>query len=263
VSENVSWLGSRASLRNLSIVAVLLTAAFSLGGCSARHHVKLPPRAELLPPERVHSKIRKFAQVPENRRLAACRGLVFVGRTWPSPGSEVGELDEIVLADGPALYFDNRSGRKVADCSYWYCTKHNVECDTGCPPREWTCVGVDSGKPETEEEMRHRAIGIIKAPSAAEIRAIEKPLAMPIGSDSISNYFRYYWAEPESGIRVIHGKFVARDLMPNIAASDGNPGLAVDSPKYIPAVAGAGCQLVQLKFDPRKKAVTGIHCAGS
>lgn len=217
----------------------------------------------MLPPERVHSKIRAFSHLPEDRRLAACRGLVFVGRTWPSPGSEVAELDEIVLEDGPEMYFDNRSGRQVANCSYWYCSKNNAECRAGCPPREWSCVGIDTGKPETEQEMRRRSIGIIPLPSAREIRDIEARLAMPAGSDSISSYFRYYWAEPESGMRRIHGKFIAMHLMPGITASEGNPGLAIANPDTVPKVTGAGCNLVELRFDPREKAAVGIYCAGS
>lgn len=85
--------GLSIAVRGLSIVAVLLVAALSLSGCSARHQVKLPSRAELLPPERVHSKIRKSWNLPEGRRLAACRDLVFVGRTWPAPGIEKRQMD--------------------------------------------------------------------------------------------------------------------------------------------------------------------------
>lgn len=154
--------------RSLSIVTMLLVVAFGLGGCSASHRYKLPPMAKLLPPERVHWKILKFARPREGRRLAACGDLVFVGRTWPAPGFEQTELDEVMLADGGQLYFDNRSGRKVADCSYWYCTRHNAECRTGCPPPEWTCDGVNTGTPESEEEERLRAIGISTAPSSAK-----------------------------------------------------------------------------------------------
>ena len=254
--------GLSMAVRGLSIVAVLLVAAFSLGGCSARHQVKLPPRAELLPPERVYSKIRKRSYLPEDRRLAACRDLVFVGRTWPAPGTEKRELDEIIVEDGPELYFDNRTGRLVANCSFWYCTKHSAECVAGCPPREWSCVGIDTGKPETEEEFRRRSIGIIPVPSAREIREIEARLAMPVGAEAISNYFRYYWAEPESGTRWIRGKFIAMPLMPGIRASEGNPGLAIEYPGLIPKVMGAGCQVVELRFDPRTETVDGIQCAG-
>jgi len=158
----------RARRRSLSIFALALLVAFGLGGCSASHRYKLPPMAKLLPPERVHSKILKFSRPPEGRRLAACGDLVFVGRTWPEPGTERTELDEIVLADGGQLYFDNRTGRKVADCSYWYCTRHSAECRAGCPPPEWICDGVNTGTPESEEEARLRAIGIAKAPPASE-----------------------------------------------------------------------------------------------
>jgi hypothetical protein len=161
-------LDPQASRRSLSIVTILLVVAFGLGGCSASQRYKLPPMAKLLPPERVHSKILKFAQPPEGRRLAACNGLVFVGQTWPAPGNEPTELDEVMLADGAQLYFDNRSGRKVADCSYWYCTRHSAECRAGCPPPEWTCDGINTGTPESEEEERLRAIGISTAPSSAK-----------------------------------------------------------------------------------------------
>jgi hypothetical protein len=255
-------LDPRTFSRGLSILTILLAVAISLVGCSS-HRFKLPPRAKLLPPDRIHSKIRKFADLRENRTLAACHRLVFVGEDWPAPGSEPEELDKIVLADGPALYFDNLSGRKVADCSYWYCTHHNAECDAGCPPREWTCEGVDTGKPETEDERRRRAIGIIKTPSAREIRALEKRLVMPAGSDPVASYFRYYWAEPESGTRQIHGKFIARHLMPRLDTSGGNPGLGIDSPENVPKVNGVGCQLIQLKLDPRTRAVTEVRCSGS
>jgi hypothetical protein len=257
------WIESKAFVRSLSIATILFAVIVGLGGCSSRYRVKLPPRAELLPLERVHWKIRRFAQPPEGRRMAACGGLVFVGRTWPAPGTEPTELDEIVIADGGSFYFDNRTGRKVAECSYWYCVKHNAECDAACPPAEWTCDGVDPGRPETEEEARLRAIGVTEIPSAREIRAIEKQLAMPAGSDPMSSYFRYYWAEPESGNRQIRGKFIARHLMPTITMTEANPGLSVENPAYIPSGPGVGCHLIQLKYDPRTKAVVEIHCAGS
>jgi hypothetical protein len=262
VRETPSRLDSRRCLRILSIFTILLAVAITAGGCSS-HRFKLPPKAKLPPPDRIHSKIRKAAGLAENRTLAVCDRLVFVGEDWPAPGSEPDELDKIVLADGPASYFDNRSGRKVANCSYWYCTKHNAECDSGCPPREWNCVGVDTGTPENADDARRRAIGIIKSPSARQIRAIEKHLAMPAGADPMSGYFRYYWAEPESGMRVIRGKFIAKNLMPNVSAAEGNPGLGVENPAYIPKAPGVGCQLIELTFDPRSKAVTGIRCAGS
>jgi hypothetical protein len=37
------------------------------------------------------------------------------------------------------MFFDNRNGRLVARCDYWYCTKHSAYCNRECPPREWTC----------------------------------------------------------------------------------------------------------------------------
>jgi hypothetical protein len=56
-------------------------------------------------------------------------------------GSPSSETDEIVIADGPAAYFDNTTGEAVADCSYWYCLKHNRECNLQCPVRAWVCRG--------------------------------------------------------------------------------------------------------------------------
>lgn len=246
----------------LASLSILLGLAFTVTACSTSTHVNLPPRAKLLSPDQVHSRIRRFADLPAERRLASCNGLVFVGRTYPAPGSGVETIDEIVLADGPALYFDNRSGRKIADCSYWFCTRNSALCKARCPLPEWTCLGVELGRPETEAEARERARGIIKTPSKAEIGAIEKGLEMPAGANSMPEYFRYYYAVAEYEKRWIIGKYIAVHLMPSLKLVEGEGGLGVEDEAAIPHPAGEGCELVFVKYDPQARAVTSIDCAG-
>lgn len=248
-----------SSLTRIFVVAMLTATWLFVGACS-NYSVRLPPRAQLLSYDQVHRKVRDFAALAPDRRLAACNGLVFVGDSYPPPGVE--DLDPITLSDGPVVYFDQRSGRKVADCSYWHCVKNNKYCDATCPVREWTCMGIDSGQPETEDEARYRALRIIKEPSEREIRSIERALQMPAGAAPMSNYFRYYYAAPERRERWIEGRFIATHLMPNVDKPEEDVGLGVRDGNLLPKVSGAGCELIAVRYHPRERAVTSIRCAG-
>jgi hypothetical protein len=108
----------------------------------------------LLEYERVHSRIRKFADLPAGRRLAACNGYVKVGADYPARGAPPDPANDIVVTDVSTFYFDQRTGRKVAECGYWFCLKNNKLCDAQCPFPGWTCEGVDTGEPMAPGEAR-------------------------------------------------------------------------------------------------------------
>ena len=105
-----------------------------------------PRKARLLPYEKVHKEIRKYVGLMEGHRLMSCGNLVYVGTQYP-PFGDYDPANEIIIADGPATYFDNRSGRVVAHCDFWYCTKHSDFCIRNCPLKEWKCRGLDVESP--------------------------------------------------------------------------------------------------------------------
>jgi hypothetical protein len=251
------------SLRLARGLVLLMMVALGAAACTSSTQVRLPPRAKLLEYEKIHSKIRRFATLEEGRRLATCNGLVFVGRSHPAPGAAPTDLDEIEIADGPAVYFDNRTGRKIADCSYWFCVKNNAFCNARCPVREWTCHGLDTGKPETAEQLRLRAVGFIKRPSKSEMRSLEGSVQLPETAKPLANYFRYYYAIPQSGKRLIVGKYIATHLMPNVAKSEDDAGVVVDGENTIPRPPGTGCDLVNVVYDPSERTITSVACAGT
>jgi len=129
-------------LRPLLVVMVSVAVAVSCVTAA-------PPKARLLPFEKIHKKVRKYLELGQGQRLASCGDLVFYGQSYP-PFGEYDELMAIVLADGPASYFDNRTGKRIAQCGYWYCTNHNNYCDRSCPPREWFCEGLEIEPPASK-----------------------------------------------------------------------------------------------------------------
>jgi len=96
---------------------------------------------EWIPMEQVHPRIRRqFGEREPGTVMKSCNGFVFFGDN--SPGLPCGvphSTCDIVLADGPAEYYDNRLGVKVQSCNFWYCGKHQKQCRENCPPRQWTC----------------------------------------------------------------------------------------------------------------------------
>ena len=108
------------------------------------------------PFEAIHSKVRKYLQLAPGSRLKSCGRLVFFGPAYP-PAGQMDPLGIIHIADGPATYFDNRTGAVVAHCDYWYCTKHSRSCRHQCPPREWTCEGIAPDPPANTSLERTRA----------------------------------------------------------------------------------------------------------
>jgi hypothetical protein len=97
-----------------------------------------PPAPSWIPYKEVHPQVRRKLQMEREDRVLSCNDLVYFGRFRRASARET---DEIVIADGPAAYFDNTTGEAVADCSYWYCLKHNRECNLQCPVRAWVCRG--------------------------------------------------------------------------------------------------------------------------
>lgn len=119
-------------------------AVVSLGSCATGPEPRA--KARLLPFEAIHSKVRKYVRLQAAYRLPSCGRLVFYGPAYPPPG-QPDPMEDMVIADGPATYFDNRTGRVFARCDYWYCTKHSRFCQRQCPPREWTCEGIAKDPP--------------------------------------------------------------------------------------------------------------------
>ena len=107
---------------------------------------KVPKQAQLLSFEQIHKSIQKSLRLTKGQRLISCNSLVFLGRVYP-PAGEPDPMAEIVIADGPATYFDNTTGSEYARCDFWYCTKHARYCDKQCPPKRWTCDGIAEDPP--------------------------------------------------------------------------------------------------------------------
>ena len=133
-------------------VIALLNALIA---CSHTQAPTPPEKARLLPFERIHKNIRKSARLAKGQRMLSCNSLVFLGRTYP-PAGEPDPIDDIIVADGPATYFDNATGAEYARCDFWYCTKHHRYCDTQCPPKRWTCDGTAKDPPANTSLERTR-----------------------------------------------------------------------------------------------------------
>jgi hypothetical protein len=123
----------------LALVVVILLTACATG-------TRPRASAKLLPFEAIHTKVRRYVRLEAGYRLPSCGRLVFYGPAYPPPGQSE-PLETIVIADGPAIYFDNRTGQVFARCDYWHCTKHSRYCQRQCPPREWTCEGIAPDPP--------------------------------------------------------------------------------------------------------------------
>lgn len=99
---------------------------------------KTLPAPTLLGFESVHVRIRRELQLQPGDYVESCGKLVFAGPVKQlKPDGSYGE--EVVIADGPAAYYDNSSGKLVAECSFWRCFSDNRYCDKYCPPANWKC----------------------------------------------------------------------------------------------------------------------------
>jgi hypothetical protein len=112
----------------LAIVAAVVLAS----ACTSAPAQRLPTQMEY---EQVHPKLRKLLRLNPGYSVASCGSLIFAG-----PIKRNSELDNVEIADGPANYYDNRSGRRIAACDYWTCSRNNSYCNRSCPPREWKCT---------------------------------------------------------------------------------------------------------------------------
>ena len=131
-------------------VVVLLNLVVA---CSHNRAQSVREQARLLPFEQIHKSIRKSARLAKGERMVSCNSLVFLGRTYP-PAGEPDPNADIVIADGPATYFDNATGAEYARCDFWYCSKHSRYCNTHCPPKRWTCDGIAEDPPANTSPER-------------------------------------------------------------------------------------------------------------
>lgn len=110
-------------------IAAAVVAAVLCAACAA-------PTAHWIPYDQVHAKLRRRIGMQPGQLVLACQNMVFVGQIRHETASE---LDHVVVADGPATYYDNLRGEILQNCNFWYCSKNNEDCDAHCPWREWRC----------------------------------------------------------------------------------------------------------------------------
>lgn len=128
---------ARSGLSSLATTAMILAIPLALIVACAKPPVA---RGERLPPTlmeytQVHTRLRDALRMKEGEKLQSCGEIVFIGPVFTDKGKARGEL-----ADGPASYYDNRTGRRIASCDFWTCASDNEYCDRSCPPRKWTCT---------------------------------------------------------------------------------------------------------------------------
>lgn len=114
--------------------------------CTLTRAPEVPKKAQLLPFERINKRIRKAAELAPGDRMLSCNALVFMGRAYP-PAGEPDPSAEVLLSDGPATYFDNFTGVEYARCDFWSCSRRGRYCETRCPPKRWTCEGIEEDPP--------------------------------------------------------------------------------------------------------------------
>ena len=118
-----------------SLLAIVV-AFVSLLACTSQPVQRVPhPFSAYLEYEQVQPKLRRRLGMRPGDKIESCGALIFAGSIKTGT-----EMDEVVIEDGPANYYDNRSGRRVAACGYWNCSRHNAYCAKSCPPKEWTCT---------------------------------------------------------------------------------------------------------------------------
>lgn len=91
-------------------------------------------------------------------------------------------------------------------------------------------------------------------PSPTLVAEVEAHLTLPVGSQPISSYSRYYYGRFEQGRRVLVGEFLL---------GDSSVGIHIVSPAAAPKVLDGGCSVVNLTYDPAQKKVTSLFCNGS
>jgi len=133
-----------ARMRTSCILGVLATALLGTGCASTASQTQ--PQAErehYLTYDKVHPRVRAAINMQSDQEILACRSLVVTTFNSPRAIERDGRLDEIVVEDWPVTYYDNSSGREMAQCGFWYCSRMSREnpgyCATHCPPAEWAC----------------------------------------------------------------------------------------------------------------------------
>jgi hypothetical protein len=88
-------------------------------------------------------------------------------------------------------------------------------------------------------------------PDAAGIVALETRLALPPGAAPLARYARHYAGITESGVHLIQGIFVS--------AAGAVPGVVIESEVELPVIAGTGCDMIEVQFNP-ETALGSAHC---
>ena len=128
----------------MKIILILFLIAIS--GCSTYEYVVKPASIIKTPFTHLSPELQKaIAQnngdifIEEiksgkiNPMYATCGKLVYVGPKFATDSRGV-------LEDGPETYYDNYTGKIVANCGFWYCASNNDYCRKNCPPKGWSCL---------------------------------------------------------------------------------------------------------------------------
>lgn len=117
---------------------VSVGVALIASSCASVSGEPPPVTSEWIGYELVHPRIRDELDMKPGYQMLLCGTLVAYGNSlFRLEGEE--PLEQIIVSDSPGLFFDNRTGRRVAQCGHWYCTKHVDYCRRTCPPSKWTC----------------------------------------------------------------------------------------------------------------------------
>jgi len=114
------------------IFATLILAVLG-AGCASQSL----PKGEWLAYERVDAHLRRTLQMRPGQFVATCGKLIHVGRFQTA--EQLTTVEEIIVTDAPSDYFDRWSGQLVAQCGFWFCSRHSTLCRQTCPVKEWTC----------------------------------------------------------------------------------------------------------------------------
>jgi len=120
------------------LVAIFVLPSLHIAGCATpKSH-----GGKWLSYEQVNPSLRRKIGMEPGDYVKACGRFSNVGQFRTAKDLQPrkpGEYEEIILADGPANFYDRKTGQLVAECGYWSCTRHPRFCSRHCPPREWTC----------------------------------------------------------------------------------------------------------------------------